>query len=133
MDLSNLDVVKAANAGTVMKVRHPTTGDILTDGKKADKEFFLRLLGSDSDVYRNAIKRRFEKRRGKNQNKVDLDEAQRDAAALLARCTTECYLIENGEPVECSVQALSALYLKYPWLKEQAEEHMGDRANLLES
>lgn len=135
MDLNKLDVKKLANEGTIMKVRHPdpSNNEILNDGKKEPLDFYLRLLGSDSDVYRNAIKRRFENRRGKKAGKVDLDQAERDAAALLAKCTTDCYLILNGKPVECDVPTLTKIYLDFPWLKEQAEEHMGDRGNLLES
>jgi len=134
MDLLKLDVVKQANSGALLELVHPSTGDLLTDEKgKNPKTFFLRLLGSDSDTYRNAIKRRFEQTQGKKKQKVDLDEAQRKGAELLARCTTECYLIEDGKAVECTHSEMMRLYLKYPWLREQAEEFIGDRSNLMMS
>lgn len=135
MDLSKLNVVELANAGTVCELAHPVTGETLTDEKgKEPKAFFVRLLGSDSDVYRNAIKRRFEKAQGKKgKNKVDLDDAERKAAELLAKCTTDCYMIEDGKAVDCTKSEMTRLYLKYPWLKEQAETHMADRSNLMES
>jgi hypothetical protein len=134
-DLTKLDIVSMANEGTKMPIRHPMTDDILSDDKGTlktpePKEWFLRLLGADSDTYRNTIKRRFESRRGKSK-KVDLDQAQRDAAILLARCTTECHMTENGVPVKCDVDTLTVIYTKYPWLREQAEEFMSDRANLI--
>lgn len=134
MDLKDLDVKRFANEGAKMPIRHPATGEEITSGAgKEKKAWFLRLLGSDSDTYRNAIKRRFESRRGKNTKKIDLDEAEVDAARLLAKCTTDCYLVLNGEVVKPDVDILTKIYLQYPWLKEQAEEFMGDRANLLQS
>lgn len=136
MDLSKLDVVKIANEGTVCELTHPATGEILTDEKgKEPKAFYVRMLGSDSDVYRNAIKRRFERNQNKRSktNKIDLDDAERKGAELLAKCTTECYLVEDGKAIDCTQSEMIRLYLKYPWLKEQAEAHMADRSNLIES
>ena len=161
MDLSNLDVVKLANAGTVLELLHPATGEVLADKteeyeksidkinsndgltdeqkeKKIEsiekpKPFYLRLLGSDSDTYRNTIKRRFERNQNKkNQSqKLDLDDAQLKAAELLAKCTTGCYMIEDGKPVDCTKENMVRLYLKLPWLREQAEQHMADRSVLM--
>ena len=140
MDLSKLNVVEKANEGTVLELVNPfdPTEPLTDEGEKiADKEnvkpFYLRLLGSDSDTYRNAIKRRFERNQGKKAKKLDLDDAQRKAAELLAKCTTECYLIENGKAVECTQPEMVRLYLTYPWLREQAEEHIGDRSVLMKS
>lgn len=132
MDLNKLDVVKLANEGTVLELLHPTTGDVLTD-EKGDKPkvFFLRLLGSDSDTYRNTIKRRFERNQNKKNQKLDLDDAQLKAAELLAKCTTDCYMIEDGKPVDCTKENMVRLYLKLPWLREQAEQHMSDRSVLM--
>ena len=132
MDLNTLDVVKLANEGTVLELLHPATGDVLTDEKgKEPKAFFLRLLGSDSDIYRNTIKRRFERNQNKKNQKLDLDDAQLKAAELLAKCTTEVYLIEDGKPIECSLSEMTRVYLKYPWVREQAESAMSDRSVLM--
>ena len=103
-------------------------GDPLVDAK--GKNFYLCLLGTDSDVYRNAIKRRFEKNQKQKNQKIDLDDAQLKAAQLLAKCTTECYMLENNKSVECTRDNLTRLYLNLPWLREQAETFMGDRSNL---
>ncbi len=134
MDLNTLDVVKLANEGTVLELLHPATGEVLTDEKgKTPKAFFLRLLGSDSDTYRNAIKRRFERNQNKKNQKIDLDDAQIKAAELLAKCTTDCYMIEDGKQIECTHSEMTRLYLKYPWMREQAEEAMADRSVLMTS
>lgn len=137
MDLNQLDVTELANKGTVLELLNPFNGDPLTDeGEKiADKNnikpFFVRMLGSDSDVYRNSIKRRFERSQGKKSQKIDIDDAQIKAAELLAKCTIDCYMIENGKSVECTKENMVRLYLKLPWLREQAEDHMADRSVLM--
>ncbi len=133
MDLSKLNVVELANEGAVLELLHPSTGEVLTDEKKESKVFFLRLLGSDSDTYRNAIKRRFESNNKNKNKKLDLDAAQRKAAELLAKCTIDCYMLEDGKAIECNLSEMTRVYLKYPWIREQAEEFMADRSNLIES
>lgn len=140
MDLNKLNVVEQANEGTVLELLNPFNGEVLTDeGEKcADnkniKTFYLRLLGSDSDTYRDTIKRRFERSQNKKNQKLDLDEARLKGAELLAKCTTECYMIEDGKPINLTKQGeMVRLYLKYPWLREQAEEFIGDRGNLMKS
>lgn len=139
-NLNSLNVVEKANEGTVLELVNPfDPTEVLTDegekiaDKKNIKPFFLRLLGSDSDTYRNAIKRRFERNQGKKKQKLDLDDAQRKAAELLAKCTVDCYMIEDDKAVECTQPEMVRLYLKYPWLREQAEEHIGDRSVLMTS
>lgn len=135
MDLKDLNIVALANKGEVLELLHPATGEVLTDEKgKNPKAFYLRLLGSDSDAYRNSIKRRFEKTQNQQKKqKIDIDDAQIKAAELLAKCTTECYMIEDGKPIECTKSEMTRLYLKYPWMREQAEDFMGDRSNLFKS
>lgn len=134
MDLNKLDVVKFANEGSVLELLHPVTGEVLTDDSKKPKAFYLRLLGSDSDAYRNALNRRFEQtQNSKKKAKIDLDVAKRKGAELLARCTTECFMIEDGKVIEYSKNEMIRLYLKYPWMREQAEDFMSDRGNLIKS
>lgn len=137
MDLNKLNVTELANKGTVLELLNPFNDEVLTDeGEKiADKDnvktFFVRLLGSDSDIYRNTIKRRFERNQNKKTQKLDLDEAQIKAAELLAKCTTDCYMIEDGKVVNCTHSEMTRLYLKYSWMREQAEEFMSDRSVLM--
>lgn len=136
--LDKLDVKKSANSGAMLTLLHPVTGEELTDegegvsDSKKPRPLYLRLLGSDSDTYRNAIKRRYEKNRNKMNKRIDLDDAERKAAELLAQCTTDSYLIEKGAIVEHSFSNLVNIYLTYPWIREQAETFIGERANFLE-
>jgi hypothetical protein len=138
-DLSNLDVIGEANKGALLELLHPATGEVLFDEKGDDeskyKAFYLKLLGSDSDVYRSEIKRRTEKTynsKSKSQ-KIDLDDAQLKGAQLLAKCTTSCYIIENGKEVKCTRDEMTRIYLTQPWIREQAEAFMSDRGNFIKS
>lgn len=143
MDLSKLDVVKFANEGVKVELLNPFTDEPLTDegDKLGDKDnikpFFVRVLGSDSDVYRSGMKRklesRFNKKKTNKSESVDLDHEERKGAELIAKCTTDCYFIENGKVVECTKAEMTRVYLKYPWMREQAEAQMGDRSALMQS
>lgn len=140
-NLNQFNVRELANEGTVLELLNPFTGGVLTDeGEKiADKNniktFFVRLLGSDSDIYRSGMNRRAEKLiNSKNKNKkVDLDEEKKATAKLLAKCTTDAYMIEDDKVIECTNSEMDRLYLKYQWMREQAEDYMDDRSNLMKS
>jgi hypothetical protein len=144
MDLSNLDVIELANKGTAFELLHPGNGEVLTDqtgelnddgldeDNKKPKAFFVRTLGSDSDTYRKSIQAFTEKSlNSKKKNKVDLDDSKLKGAELLAKCTTDCYFIENGKVIECTKSEMIRIYLKYPWIREQAEANLGDRSVLM--
>tara|TARA_R110002051_G_scaffold324424_2_gene421627 strand:+ start:24062 stop:24481 length:420 start_codon:yes stop_codon:yes gene_type:complete len=139
MDLSNLNVVEKANTGEVLKLLHPVTGEILNDAgeKCADKKdvkcFFVKVLGADSDLYRNVVKRRLERLQNKKSKKIDMDESEAKGIDLLAKCTLDCYLIEDGKPIEFSKNEMVRLYTKYPWLREQVDKFIDERENFLAS
>ena len=147
MDLSKLDLSKKANEGSVLKLVYPSDilegegedailihekGDPITDEKgKTPKQFFVRLLGTDSDTYRKLSNRSIEKSfsdRNKKK-KIDIESTMREVAEKFAKCTTVCYFIENGKEVECSPSELTRIYLKYTWIKEQVDEFINERSN----
>ena len=128
MDFTKLDVTTAANAGAVMQVTHPSTGDDL-EGTT------ITLLGQDSDIYQKEIKKRAEQSlngRGGRNKKVDLDDAKLKGAELLARLTTGWTGIAEGKTdIECSFENCVKIYLKYAWLREQVEQFITDRSHFL--
>ena len=130
MDFTKLDVTTAANAGAVMQVTHPSTGDDL-EGTT------ITLLGQDSDIYQKEIKKRAEQSlngRGGRNKKVDLDDAKLKGAELLARLTTGWTGIAEGKTdVECNFENCVKMYLKYPWLREQVEAFIVERGNFMRS
>ena len=144
MDLLNLDLSKKANEGSVLKLVFPADyidpktnkeyekGDPITDEKgKEPKQFYVRLLGTDSDQYRKLSNRSLEKSFNSRdkKKKVDIESTQREVAEKFAKCTTECYFIENGKEVECTTSEITRLYLQYSWIKEQVDEFINERSN----
>lgn len=129
MDLANLDVKKAANEGSVLELLHPVTSEVVRDEK--DKPFSLTLIGSDSDAFKRSMRRNVEKRMNNKSKKVDLDSSEMDGINILASCTTDCYLILNGKKVDA--KDIAEVYKDFPWVREQAEAFINDRANFIKS
>lgn len=120
MDLNDLDVRKAADEGADLQLEHPVTGEPL--------DVTIRLLGSDSAAYRNAVKRIAERRRG--QKRQTLDEMEQQAAELMASITVGWANLErDGKPVDFSHDAAQQVYIDFPWIREQVDQFVTDRAN----
>jgi len=140
MDLLNLDVVELANAGTVLELTYPMN---VTDGDKEHEKgdvikdadgvpWSIGLLGSDSDEFRKGNKKRLElkfDKKGKIQ-KPDADREELKLIELMARCVTSVHIVEGKKPVKLSRDEMVRIFKKYPWTREQAEEHMADRSAL---
>lgn len=104
---------------------------------KLPKPYFIRLLGSDSDTYRRSSDKTIEKylnTKEKDREKGhDANELRLKTVKLLAKCTTECYMLEGGKEISCNRDEMTRLYMKLPWLREQAEAFITDRSNFTAS
>ncbi len=128
MDLSNLKPVE----GSVLTLLHPATNEEIVCDK--GQSFTLTLLSADSDKWQTMQKRYLEKTLSKRKsNKIDLDESGSKAIEMLARATSACYIVENGEKIECAFENLVRIYTDYKWIREQAEAFINDRANFIKS
>jgi hypothetical protein len=141
-DLSELDSVSAANEGVEVELVNPKTG--------AGTGIFVRILGSDSDVFRKKTQEQQQRRMSRlfkggrmNPNSYSSSEAERDAIDLLAACTKSwrrasgegesATLLVKGEELSCTPENAKRLYSTFPWIKEQLDEAISDRANFLKS
>ena len=142
MDLTKLDVVELANAGTVLELTYPMSvkdsetgeefekGDPILDEK--GKPWSIGLLGSDSDEFRSGNKKRLEikfDKKGKVK-KTDSETEELKLIELMAKCVTSVHIVEDGKPIKFSRDEMVRVFRKYPWVREQAEEHMADRSAL---
>jgi len=138
LNLSQFDVVNAAEEGAWMDVYTPS-------GEKSEAR--IKLLGTDSKVYRDRVRAnlnsRLNKKPGKRQD-IDFDREERKGLELLAKMTITWEGIYNeekdpdtGELVEVEVvhsfESAIALYKQYPWIKEQVDEFVADRNNFLKN
>lgn len=114
MDLNSLSV----NDGPVkMTLNHPVTGEPLThDGE----EFYLEIYGRDSAVYKQAL------RDVQTEGVKDPEEA---SAKVFARITTGITVFENGKWVK--KPDVERMFKAYPWMREQADRFVHNRANFM--
>lgn len=131
MDLSTLNTVTAANAGAVLELAHPTTGTPLRN--EAGEALTITLLGVDSDAYRKAQRAAQNKRLAKRGGiKLTAEELEAESIETLAACTVAWANIEfEGRALECNRANAVKLYTALPWVREQVDAFMGDRANFL--
>lgn len=148
MDLSNLDVVSGANKGTNISITHPGTGE--------DLGIRIHVLGRDSDVFKKLSDQQNKKRIGRmhrggifRPQPVPASEIEKDALELLVACTlawhTEAKVDKEGAELEprkdsitwkgqeytCSPENVKLLYVALPWMKEQVDLEVNDRANFI--
>lgn len=141
MSLLSLSTATASNEGRAMPVLHP---DDRTPLKGADKKpLTISLLGKDSDTFIQADQA------SRTKNMATMAKGVKFSAALmdqqvcetLARCTTGWTGIPQGwidgsaseDPAKFSYDNALALYLNpgIRWLRDQADEFVGERRNFL--
>ena len=126
MDFTTLDTRKKSNEGSFLQLIHPGTGlPLAENGVKIG----LHLFGKDSDAFAEATHRRNNKRLGvKSSTQLTSEQIEAEGLELLADLTSGWFGIDGYG--EFSREAVIALYKSLPWVKEQADTHIGDRANL---
>lgn len=133
-DVSDFDTVSASEKGAVMVVRHPADGVPLTDASGA--EVTLVLAGQDSERCRSA-RRAAANRRLKDQvaglrSQVTREEIENDNLEVLVACTLGWSgMVEAGVALTFSADNARKVYKRLPWLAEQAEAFIQDRAVFL--
>lgn len=122
MDLSKLNITDSANSGATVTLRDPVTLE--------DLDTTITVVGRDSDIFRNHVKKIVDKNRSKK--RLSMDEAERQNIELLAVCTIAWTNVQEGDTVyECSFENAKYIYKKYPWIREQLDEFQEERANFL--
>jgi hypothetical protein len=128
IDLSQLDSAKGAEKGFTLTLRHPKTD--------AELPWQVMLLGADSEAYKDRA-REFARARAARFTKlrkmqISPEELEAEAIELLVVATTGWQgMTRDGQPFEYSNDNARELYRKYPWIREQVDAAVGDRANFL--
>jgi hypothetical protein len=128
MDLSILDTSEAAEKGAVLEIMHPTENTLLG--------IQITLAGADSDLYRKIVNKNVNKRvqRMKPGQSIPFtaEEQEESGLNLLASCTLAWDgVVVDGETVPCNKENAKELYRRFPWIREQVDLFIGDRANFL--
>ena len=119
------------STGQFMQLTHPVNGEPLLDGD--NKEIGIYLLGKDSSVYRNAQRSVTNRRlNSKGSSTITAERIEAEAIEILAKCTVSWTgILYKGEPLVCGPGAARKLYTEAPWVKEQVDEFIAERANHL--
>jgi len=152
LDLASLDTGKASDEGARIELLHPTTGEELG--------MFFTVLGKHSQVFREIIKERVDKRRlaefqAQRKNKPynpTADEIESEGLKLLIACTvsweTEVSAINpktklaeiletkpvwlfGGEELSFTYANAERVYSKMLWIREQVDEAIGSLENFI--
>lgn len=133
VDLAAIDTVKGSNEGFDVQIYHPGTNE--------DLGITIKVLGKDSDEFQKVSRAQSKKRMTKMQKggfrgnaTVPVEEIEQDGIALLAACTKGWNgVIVEGKEVPFSTDSAIAIYERFPWIKEQVDTAIGDRANFIKS
>jgi len=137
LDLSTLDISSASESGAVMQVTHPVSGAVLTFGD--GKPVSLTLAGADSERFRRAQRAATNRKLRANQagRRVQLsaEELENDALEMIVAATIGWQGISIGADGDLpfTIDNARAIYKKLPWLREQADAFISDRANFLKA
>jgi hypothetical protein len=127
LDLNSINLVADANAGAEIELHHPITG--------ADLGIKVSVVGRDSDRFKEIQTAQNRKRMSKIQKfgmrasgMVGAD-ADTDGIELLAACTTGwTNMVMGGREVPFTVANAAEIYTLHPWIKEQVDVAIADRA-----
>lgn len=136
MDLSKLDTTAAAETGAKLEVAHPATGARLLQDDNTPVT--VTLAGQDSDRFKKADRKISNRRLATSASgqrlKLTAEGIDSDSLERLVACTISWSGIGwGGGEKECTPENAREAYTKLPWLREQAEAFIGDRANFLKA
>lgn len=130
IDLSSIDTVKGSNDGFNVQIYHPGTNE--------DLGITIRVLGKDSDkfitVSRGQNKKRMAKmtKGGFRTTAIPVEEIEQDSLMLLAACTVGWVgVVVDGKALDFNEDNAVMVYERFPWIREQVDAAMGDRANFI--
>lgn len=132
-DLAAFDTVKGSNDGFDVQIYNP--------GNNEDTDIFISVLGKDSDQFQKISRGQNKKRMAKMQKggfrnvaTPPIEEIESDGIELLAACTTGWKgVVIDKKKIEFSKDNAVMVYNRYPWLKEQVDIAIGDRANFIKA
>lgn len=139
-DLSELDTRKGAEAGYELELVNPGNGEKLG--------IFITVYGADSDRYqekaKNIARKRMHElqRRGRAPTREEIDQGNIDLLVTATKAWRtvsqdpedpgeEPVLVVNGEALPCTPVHARTVYETYPWMREQLEGAIAERANFL--
>lgn len=139
MDLSKLDTRAASENGTWLHLRSPLDNSLLyADDEEKKKPSRIKLLGADSDTLQRYGQRLLdEQRRAARTDGAEFkssEEQEEEIITLLCEATIGIENLSIGDkPVACTKLSVRSMYVRFPWIAEQAIRRVRDRAAILKN
>lgn len=135
MDLTKLDTSSAADEGADLQLLNPVDDTVLRD-EKTGEPVSIQLLGSDSKEFMRISHKlqdkRLQKRFTRGKLKMSAAEIEADALDLLVACTKGWKHVRIGQEVlPFNEENVRMVYNRFPWIKEQVDSFVNDRASFL--
>ena len=132
---SDLDTVAACNAGLEVELLSPRdqskTGIIIT------------VTGKDGDAFREAVQENLDaynrraqlaRQRGKPLPSQSQAEQEEEGIDLLVVCTLGWQnMVVDGKELEFNVPNAKAVYRRFPWIRKQVDDAIGDIEGFLKA
>lgn len=127
VDLKEFDSLRAAQEdGIDVKILHPASGEELG--------ITIRVAGPDSERLRKARAAVLTERMSRRAGKVTPQDMERDALAQLSAAVISWSgVVVDGREIECSRQNVAELFTRFPFIREQVDIAVGDRAGFMKS
>lgn len=94
----------------------------------------LYLASQDSEEYKKKLRQQQDKHLKKKKMKMSAEEADNDNRELLVACVLKWQGVAySGEELECNAENVRWVLKNFPFIEEQANEFVGDRANFFGS
>jgi hypothetical protein len=128
MDLSTLEPTPDS---VPVQLRHPTTNERLATASGA--AITISIVGMDSEQFRTRHRAIINKRLSAGKKaKVTAEEIETESIDTIAACITGWQNVDlDGKALEFSRANAKTLLTRLPWLREQLDEAIADRANFL--
>tara|TARA_R110000744_G_scaffold32418_1_gene75845 strand:+ start:9788 stop:10252 length:465 start_codon:yes stop_codon:yes gene_type:complete len=146
-NITKHDIRKSASEGANFYLRDPITHKIIDVVVNADESADYSLTptfhmqGMDSPAYRRAVAHRSALRQNRRKQKdvptgaiiLEIAEGMYDDECRNLSAVVDGWsnVEDDKGPIEFSREAAYKLFSDYPWMKEQAEAFISDRANFL--
>lgn len=134
MDLTTYEP-SLADAGVRMEILNPDTLDVLLDN--AGSPMWLQLKSIDSETHKS-VNRAIQNRRlqrtyehGGNM-RVRAEDLEGEVLTQLVRCTMAWHLVVDGVVPPCTEEEVRKVYIRFPWLRDQADRFRADRSNFFD-
>lgn len=140
IDLAALSPKKKSEEGFEFELLHPVTNEGVG--------VFITVAGSESDRFRNYVRKqgneklrtRFQnQRKGKDAVAPTIEGVEEETIGLLAECTLswrtgdDPVVKHDGKPLECNLANAAFIYRELRWIRDQADEAIGDLGNFIGS